>query len=121
MSAFRGEALGATAPMDLDHVLDEIGGDKAFLRELLDEFVGNAWTEVDTIRQAVGLRTADIVAREAHAIKGGAANLAAQPLSNAARTLEDLCLSGSLDGANEAVGRLEEELARLEHFVRQWR
>jgi len=114
-------SFSPVAPMDLDHVLGEIGGDETFLRELLDEFVDNARTQLATIHQAVGLRTAEIVAREAHAIKGGAANLTAAPLATAAWMLEDLVRSGSLDGADAILTRLEEELARLEHFVHQWR
>lgn len=109
------------APIDLDHVLGEIGGDETFLRELLDEFVDNARTQLATIQQAVDLRTAEIVAREAHAIRGGAANLTAARLATAAQMLEDLGRSGSLDHADAIVTRLEEELVRLEHFVHQWR
>ena len=52
--------------------------------------------------------------REAHAIKGGAANLAASELSSAAAELENTARSGSLGEALGGVARLETAYRRLE-------
>ena len=67
----------------------------------------------DIIREALDRADTEILRREAHAINGGAANLAAAELSSAAAELEKTAKSGSL---GEAPGVLE----RLERAYSAW-
>jgi HPt (histidine-containing phosphotransfer) domain-containing protein len=61
---------------------------------------------------------ADRVRREAHSIKGGAANLRADELSRIAFELVNMGKSGKLEKGIEALKRLEKEFDGLEEMVR---
>jgi HPt (histidine-containing phosphotransfer) domain-containing protein len=56
--------------------------------------------------------------REAHSIKGGALNLTASALADAALALEQIGRSGNLDNAFEALENMALEFQHLEAFAR---
>ena len=105
------------APMNLDRAIEEFEGDKGFLMEVLEGFLENVRTQIGTIQQAISDGDAEIVRREAHSIKGGAANLTADKLSRIALELEDIGKSGALEGGTEALERLKKEFYRLEGYA----
>ncbi len=108
----------ATAePIDFARALEEFEGNREVLRGLLERCLENVRAQLDTIREALGRADAEILRREAHAIKGGAANLAAAELSSAAAELEKTARSGSLGEALGEVTRLETAYRRLDKFV----
>ena len=86
---------------------------------LLERFLENVQAQLGTIRDALDRADAEILRREAHAIKGGAANLAASELSSAAAELENTARSGSLGEALGGVARLETAYRRLDEFIRK--
>ena len=67
--------------------------------------------------QAITEGDAEVVRREAHSIKGGAANLLANALSAVAFELENIGKSGVLSEGAETLEKLEREFFRLERFV----
>ena len=105
------------APMEYAKALEEFEEDEEFLMEVLEGFIGNVTSQIKLIRQAISDGDAEAVRREAHSIKGGAANLAANELSAIAFDLENIGKSGVLGECIEALERLEQEFFRLEHFV----
>lgn len=104
-------------PIDFARALEEFDGNREFLMGLLERFLENVRFQLGTIREALDRADAEILRREAHAIKGGAANLAASELSSAAGELEKTARSGSLGEAFEEVARLETAYRRLDEFV----
>ena len=106
------------APMNLDRAIEEFEGDKGFLMEVLEGFLENVRAQIGTIQQAISDGDAEIVRKEAHSIKGGAANLTADKLSKIALELENIGQSGVLEGGTEALERLKKEFYRLEGYVR---
>ncbi len=107
-------------PIDLNHILAELDGEEGFLHELIKEFVAIVHGQLATLRQAIDDKEAEVVAHEAHAIKGGAANLTAVDLSSVAATLEMMARAGTFDHAGKVLQRLTEEWSRLECFTRSW-
>jgi len=105
-------------PMNLDRAIEEFEGDKGFLMEVLEGFLENVKAQIGTIHQAISDGDAEIVRREAHSIKGGAANLTADKLSRIALELEDIGKSGALEGGTEVLERLKKEFYRLEGYAR---
>lgn len=105
-------------PMDLARALGEFDGDRDFLKGALDGFLAAVKRQIEGMHDAVAQGKAQEVKREAHSIRGGAANLNAHCLSVCARQLEQLSVSGELRGAEEVLGRLEQELRRLEEYAR---
>lgn len=107
------------APMNFDIVIKEFGGDREFLMEVLEDFLGEVRAQMGMICQAMSKGGAEVVGKEAHAIKGGAANLTANELSKAACELEKIGKSGVLEGGREVFEKLEKEFYRLEAFVKE--
>ncbi len=61
---------------------------------------------------------AELVKREAHSIKGGAANLTANELSGIAFELENIGKSNTLEASTVILERLEKEFYRLDAFAK---
>ncbi len=103
-------------PMDFERALAEFEGDRAFLTEVLKGFTNNVREQIDVIQQALDTRDAERVRREAHSIKGGAANLRADALSGIALELENIGKSGELTMGRGLLKKLEKELDGLEEL-----
>jgi PAS domain S-box-containing protein len=107
------------APMNFEKALEEFKGHKDVLMEVLEGFVKNVGVQMEGMRKAIYSEDADTLWREAHAIKGGAANLVADELSRLALELERIGKSGRLKEGMEALGRLEKEFGRLEAYLKE--
>ena len=105
------------APMNFERAVEEFERDREFLMEVLEGFMGNVRAQIGTIRQAISDGDADQIREEAHSIKGGAANLTADNLSEVALELENIGKSGVLERGIPVIERLEKELHRLEVYV----
>jgi signal transduction histidine kinase/CheY-like chemotaxis protein len=105
-------------PMNYAYALDQYEGDKDFLVEILIEFLEKTGSQINDMRQAVSDGNPEVVRREAHSIKGGAAILTAQDLSDAGYELQKIGESGSLEGSAGAIDRLEQEFHRLEAYAK---
>jgi PAS domain S-box-containing protein len=111
---------GATKglPMDFGKALKEFEDDEVLLMEVMKGFIENVRAQIEIIQQAIMRQDVERVRSEAHSIKGGAANLRADPLSGIAFELEIIGKSGKLEDGVEALKRLENELDDLERFER---
>ena len=103
-------------PMDFERALAEFEGDRIFLGEVLRGFTNNVREQINVIQQALETRDADRVRREAHSIKGGAANLRADALSGIAFDLENIGKSGDLAMGPRLLKKLKKELDGLEEM-----
>ncbi|MCU0576936.1 MAG: response regulator [Desulfobacterota bacterium] len=106
-------------PMDYSRALLEFDNDRTFLRGILDGFMATVKGQITALREAISNGRAEQVKKEAHAIRGGAANLTAETLSGCALELEKLAGTGILDGGAEALDRLENEFMRLEEYAQR--
>jgi PAS domain S-box-containing protein len=106
------------APMEYEKAIEEFEGDEEFLLEVMEGFFENVTSQIGIIRQAISEGDAEVVRREAHSIKGGAANLTADALSKIAFELENIGTSGVLEKSIETLEKLEQAFSRLEHFAK---
>jgi signal transduction histidine kinase/DNA-binding response OmpR family regulator/HPt (histidine-containing phosphotransfer) domain-containing protein len=104
-------------PMDFEKALGEFEGDKPFLMDVLSGFISNVKGQITTMKKAISDGDHELLAREAHSIKGGAANLCAHALSQIASQLETIGSSGTAAGGAEVMDRIEGELLRLEKYA----
>ncbi len=111
------DAAEEKAPMNFSRALTEFDNDPAFLMEVLDGFLQNANHQISTLRKAAANGQASVVSNEAHAIKGGAANLTADKLAKVAMDLELIAKNGSMSRADEFINELEMNLHRLAAFA----
>jgi signal transduction histidine kinase/CheY-like chemotaxis protein/HPt (histidine-containing phosphotransfer) domain-containing protein len=106
-------------PMDSRKVLEEFDGDQELVIEVLASFLENVTAQIETIRRAISGGDAEVVRREAHAIKGGAANLAADKLSAIAAELEQIGKTANLAAGMQVLDKLEKEFNRLKAFAKE--
>jgi HPt (histidine-containing phosphotransfer) domain-containing protein len=85
--------------------------------ELVNGFLERASQQIETLWQSLADGNAEIVMKEAHAMKGGAGILTAVALSGVAMELETIGKSGNLTAGAEVLSKLEHELKRLADFV----
>ncbi len=93
-------------PMALERAVEEFDGDKELVLKILAGFLAIAGDQVSTMEKALERQEKDVIRREAHAIKGGAANLTADRLAGLAHELEK-------NPGQDALARLENEIKRL--------
>lgn len=106
-------------PIDYERALEEFENDKEFLKEVLEGFLENVVVQIESIRKAIIDGNAEVVRRESHSIKGGAANLTADQLSGIAFELENIGKSGNINNGMEILEKLGKEFHRLEAYAQR--
>ncbi|HLE53589.1 MAG TPA: Hpt domain-containing protein [Anaerolineales bacterium] len=97
----------------LNNLFEAVGGDKAFLTELIDTFFQDTPVQLAAIRQALSMGNAEDFRRAAHSLKSNSANFGAQRLSQQSKELEELGKAGKLAGVDERLAQLEAEYAKV--------
>ncbi len=103
----------AAAIVDEATLLERVGGDRRALGQIVRVFRTDAPRQLVRIRSAVRAADAGALRAAAHALKGAVSNFAAARATEAALQLQRLGESGELDGAEEALRRLQGEMAEL--------
>ncbi|MDJ0811832.1 MAG: response regulator [Desulfobacterales bacterium] len=104
-------------PLNYPLALEEFGHEVDTLMAVLTEFTDDVMRRLPKMRAAVANGDADTVARAAHAIRGGSANLTAKALAEAAASLEKAIQSGAPLDTSGMLDELEGEARRLATFV----
>ncbi|OQW96122.1 MAG: hypothetical protein BWK77_06310 [Verrucomicrobia bacterium A1] len=107
----------AAPALDWPRAVHEFGGDAEQVRQLAASFVENVRAQLDKMKSALDAGSLDVVRFEAHAIRGGAGNLAADDMAVAAARVEDAAAGGHAEEAGKGLAVLVAELARLESEV----
>ena len=108
---------GDAAPMDCEKAVREFCGDAGLVKTVVEQFLENVAEQIPVIRQAIADGDAQSIAREAHKIKGGAGNLMADPLAQAAAQLDAEAKLGRLEGIGIFMEHFEQEFLRLREFL----
>jgi len=98
---------------DFPKAVEAFLGKEDLVRELLSSFLKGAQEQTARIATAITEGAFEIVRQEAHSIKGGAWNLAAAPMGEAARKLEEAAEAGAAEASRSAFARLQREYERL--------
>ena len=104
-------------PLAWEVALAEFDNDKEFLAEVISDFFSSVQVQLARIEKALSEGDSRRIEQEAHAIKGGAANLTASPLSLAARALEEAGREGALENGRALFNTLKNEFGRLKTYV----
>ena len=104
-------------PIDLKRAVYEFAGNKEIVHRMTTVFLENVGQQIVKMREAVKHGEAEVLWREAHAIKGGAVNLAAQPLADAAARIEKEAHGNATLDYTMIVDLLEQEYLRLKKFM----
>ncbi len=85
----------------VDELRDSLGGDTAFVTELVETYLAEAPGQIDEIVTAAARGDAEALVRPAHTLKSSSASLGAARLSQVAREIELRGRAGRADGLME--------------------
>jgi HPt (histidine-containing phosphotransfer) domain-containing protein len=108
--------MADTHPIDsqaLVAMLEMVGGDTAFLAEMIDTYLADSPQLLDNLRQAVAAGNAELLRRAAHSLKSNSEGFGATNLAAIARRLEDLAKGGITDGATALLAEATAEYERV--------
>jgi len=106
----------ASPPLDYRTALNEFGSED-LTRDLTRQFIQNVEAQIVLIKGALSRTEIEVIRKEAHTIKGGAGTLTAYSLAEAARQVEQQCMSGSVEALRPRIEKLELEFDRLRRYV----
>ncbi len=106
------------AVFDMQEVLERVDGDRGFLHELIDIFLGQTPRMLANMREALATRDGEDLELAAHSLKGSAGNFAAPVLYELSRRLERMGHDGDFTEAAETFAALETELEKLRGGLR---
>jgi signal transduction histidine kinase/DNA-binding response OmpR family regulator/HPt (histidine-containing phosphotransfer) domain-containing protein len=101
------------AAFDKAAALSRLAGDEELLRELVSVFLEEVTKWIADVRGAVAARDPAKLQRAGHTLKGALDSCGVAAAVVEARALETLGREGKVDGAEEAMTRLEAEIARV--------
>lgn len=99
-----------------DFALEQAADDAELLTELLEIFKDSSRNDLALIKQGLNGENPVQVGGAAHSIKGAAASLGINGITNVAKSIEEDCRAGQLNVANEMVADLENLLVQLEQL-----
>lgn len=104
-------------PLRYEEALMDFGGNQALLDQALEQFIQTVEAQADLMREALQRGDRETVRREAHRIRGGAANLTAYPLAAIAGRLESLAKEGDPSDALRTWDDFQHEFQRLKEHL----
>lgn len=112
------------ALLDLERLADllDLGpGSTAYLDRAIGNFCVNSVVLVEQVREAVQAADSQTVRQLSHRLAGGALNLGAHQAGEAARAVEALADTGSLEGVETLLEPLVAHLARAREALEAYR
>ena len=112
---------GSGPPVDdavLERLAESMGGDDAFVAELIDQFVTDSPALVAAARRGLEAGDTDEVRRAAHTLKSNAATFGANELADRSSRLEAAAKAGSLEDGPAQLEAIEDELGRVHAALR---
>jgi CheY-like chemotaxis protein/HPt (histidine-containing phosphotransfer) domain-containing protein len=117
--ALRDEEIPADASsklIDWDKAVERVMGDQELLSRLLGHFIDEFPARLAELKAAFAREDAGEMTRQAHALKGASASLAAERVSSAAFRVEQAGRSGDFQTAEGGLITLQSEMAALKEF-----
>jgi two-component system sensor histidine kinase/response regulator len=106
-------------PIDLQSVLERIGGDEEFLQELIDLYREDFLDKTDDIQKAIEKEQFGLIQELGHSLKGSSGNLSLGSLQEISYDLEISGREKSIDLARKSLERLKQAFKDLENFLSQ--
>ncbi len=104
-------------PIDLKTAMEVVDGDRSLYQELLEDFLKALPAQLNRINNQISKRDAESIQREAHDIKGIAANLGVHHIVKDVVTLERFAKTGSFADAKTVTKKMNDDIASvMVHF-----
>ena len=109
----------ATSPIDVNSALERVGGDEAFLFELIQIYTEDFSEKFQRLQQAVESDDFETIRELGHNLKGSSANLSLIQLQHVSYDMEESGKDRDLEKAKEALLLLDQEFQRLQDYLAQ--
>ncbi len=109
--------LKNAGPIDMDSVLERVGGDESFLRELLDIYIEDFIEKYALLEQAISQGDSNNIKEIGHSLKGSSGNLSLNGLHETAYGIELSGKENDIEQAKIHFIRLKEEFKKLKDFL----
>lgn len=90
--------------------------DEVLLKELINLFMADAPERLTLLRRAITEQEPEEVMVISHGLRGASRNMTAEKLGELFNHLEEMGGAGRIDGAEEIMGEVEKEFARLQNY-----
>ena len=107
-------------PSVLAALSDSVGGDDAFVADLVETYLADGAVQLATIDGAVRSSEAEALVRPAHTLKSSSRTVGANRLGELSRQIEMLGRSGSTTEAGELAAEARTEWTDVEAALRAW-
>jgi HPt (histidine-containing phosphotransfer) domain-containing protein len=103
--------------IDMESVLERVGGDESFLQELLDIYIADFMEKYVSLEQAIEEVDFNNIKEIGHSLKGASGNLSLTGLYETAYGIEKSGRENDIEQAKLLFGRLREEFIKLKNFL----
>ena len=97
----------------LDELRESVGGDQAFVAELIDELLEDGPRQLEALREATEGGDAERARRAAHTLKGNGRTFGASVFSELCLGAETAAASGDLATVRAGLDAIEDEWGRM--------
>ena len=111
------EKKASEIPFDIENALKQLGIDRDFLNELMQDFQRDLDIKFDELRSLIQAGEFEKISSLAHNIKGAAATLRADDISNLAKALEIQAKNGELLKCQQLLEQIGQQKERIDSFV----
>lgn len=101
----------------MERLLEITGDDQAFVDELVDTFLEDAATQIETLRAAGEAGDVSAIVRPAHSLKSNSVNVGATVLADESRSLEADGRSGDVPDMQARIAALETEFGAVKEAL----
>jgi HPt (histidine-containing phosphotransfer) domain-containing protein len=109
--------LKNAGPIDMDSVLERVGGDESFFRELLDIYIEDFIEKYAQLEKAISESDATNIREIGHSLKGSSGNLSLTGLYETAYGIELSGRDNDIDTAKMLFKQLKEEFMKLKDVL----
>jgi PAS domain S-box-containing protein len=102
--------------IDFDSLLNDFDGDRDIVLKILKDFIETTMKQLPVIEKAINEQGISTLKRHVHSIKGGALNLTAKGMADAAYRLETIDESCNKEELYRLLGNLMKELCNLKRY-----
>ncbi len=104
-------------PVDYPSVLERIGGDLSFLKELLNLYLEDFSEKYERLQKAIEQKNFDLIREFGHSLRGSSANLSLTFLQETSLHMEVAGKEKNVEKAKKAFALLGQEFKKLKDFL----
>jgi len=102
---------------DRDSLMERMGGDEKFVKEVINIFLMDAPLQMSAIKESIEKKDVEGILTHAHTLKGAAANVDALTMREICISIENSARQGSTDNAEMMLESLLLEYERFKKII----